>query len=115
MCLADLCPIFGCKVNNNKNNNYNSNNNKKTTEKKKSFDDIDSCQERDIERLKYRCEMLSKKCFGDSNVEGKNVDMYKYFNKRVCSNLHCGGGHLEVRGIEVTIDCSILFYHHVIW
>ena len=52
VCLADLCPIFGCqqKID----NSY-------SKSRPDSFQNIGLCREKDVEKVKYRCELLMKR------------------------------------------------------
>jgi hypothetical protein len=83
ICLADLCPIFGCD---------------KLTDKSinkidKQFIHKQSCSKEDEEKNKYKCQILMKRCF----INTKNE---KIFHDKVCSKIHCEKGQLMGSIIE---------------
>ena len=78
ICLADLCPIFGC-------DNFSDKSTKKIDNKQ--FIHKPSCSNEDEEKNKYKCQVLMKKCFTDSKNE-------KTFYNKVCSKIHCEKGQL---------------------
>jgi hypothetical protein len=56
ICLADLCPIFGCEIKNKYIKKVDS----------KQFMNQPSCTKEDEERNKYKCQVLTKRCFSKS-------------------------------------------------
>jgi len=85
-CLGDLCPIFGCDDKKKKNS---ANNSQPKHRKKKDFN-LERCTAEDVERSRYRCEVMSRRCFVDPKLQ-------RQFFDAVCQKLHCEGSVL--RGI----------------
>lgn len=93
VCLADLCPIFGCK--DTKSTAYSSRKARAAAQRNPYVDDFEKCSEATIEKSKYRCEILAKRCF--SGLYHRNGDdMSHWFEDTVCTKLHCEGGIVAV-------------------
>jgi len=98
ICLADLCPIFGCDNNDNNNNN-------KSIKKinNKQFIHKPYCTKEDEEKNKYKCQILMKRCF----INTKNE---KIFNDKVCSKIHCERGQLVGTIIDEKNENNIAYW-----
>jgi hypothetical protein len=103
-CLADLCPIFGCGPD----DALYSKNGKK---KKKwevdaeivGFGGIVTCTESEVEKIRYRCEVLNRRCFGSmQSIDGEKNVAAIYFNDNICRALHCENGIMK--GVMVDTD-----------
>lgn len=94
-CLADLCPIFGCDQNNHglppPASSSGSMQHRPPAPPRKDFQ-ASRCTQSEVERSKYRCEVMTKRCFGllDASLQ-------KAFYDRICAKLYCHDGTL--RGI----------------
>jgi hypothetical protein len=107
MCLASLCPIFGCRDTMGHNGAYKSTPNvqKRTTSsgkvnmgklhEEKNFDLGSMCTSAEVEKSKYQCEVLVRRCFG-----GLDGDLDEYFEEQICNKLHCDEGVLRGSIIE---------------
>lgn len=59
VCLADLCPIFGCHLSNQVKDTENGEKNMGVNPKR--FNDFEMCSREEIEKRKYRCEVMIKR------------------------------------------------------
>mmetsp|Transcript_20052 Transcript_20052/g.33788 ORF Transcript_20052/g.33788 Transcript_20052/m.33788 type:complete len:280 (-) Transcript_20052:173-1012(-) len=97
-CLADLCPLFGCSE---LNTHYKGSSSRRNGG---AFAKLHPCSDDEVERYVYKCEVLSKRCFGHLN-DGKNGNkMMSYFNSNVCKRLHCENGVLQGHLVEEEDD-----------
>lgn len=107
ICLADLCPIFGCTGKEERSRGLPPPGPRRSASSssfpqtgaikdrsKKDFAGESTCTQEEVERSKYRCEVLAKRCFGSLSDGGKTE---AHFHRTVCKRLHCQGGLL--RGI----------------
>jgi hypothetical protein len=105
LCLADLCPIFGCssvptilysdkKYNAIHEVRHEYHNTRKEDKKssKNNFNLVKSCTSADVEKSKHKCEVMMKKCFSES-VSG--IELQKTFQQEICDKLHCEDGVLK--------------------
>lgn len=96
-CLADLCPIFGCDQNNHglpplaASSSGTVQHTPSHGHRRKDFQ-ASRCTQSEVERSKYRCEVMTKRCFGLLDAP-----LQKAFYDRICAKLHCHDGTL--RGI----------------
>ena len=103
MCPASLCPIFGCreaanypggkiKLNTAKLQKRATSNGKmsmKRVAEEKNFDLEGTCTDAGVERSKYQCEVLVRRCFGHLEQE------LHHFQRQICNALHCHNGLLQ--------------------
>lgn len=101
MCLASLCPIFGCRDSLSASGAYKQHQKlqKRTTSSgkvqpnrlpgEKNFDFDAACTNADVEKSKYQCEVMIRRCFGSSN------ELYDHFEEEICEKLHCQDGVLR--------------------
>lgn len=104
ICLADLCPVFGCKSSESQIavNRENTKSGNFDFEIHKT-----SCASKDLEKAKYKCEILSRKCFEDlTNNSESEISASEYFRNKVCNKLKCYEGTLQ--GALVSSDMSAL-------
>ena len=101
VCLADMCPIFGCDQ---------SKKNELSRvlpggKKSNSFSTIQSCTADEVERHNYKCKMMAKRCFGNlqkpDTATGNSID--ELFQQRVCEKLRCQNGVLLGSIIELPL------------
>jgi hypothetical protein len=104
MCPARLCPIFGCREtanhpgNSAKGSGGGAKLQKRATSsgkmsmkkvaEEKNFDLEGTCTDASVERSKYQCEVLIRRCFGHLEKE-----LY-HFQRQICNALHCHEGLL---------------------
>ena len=105
MCPASLCPIFGCRQGVNypglsmkagggggaklqKRATSNGKMSMKKVSEEKNFDLEGTCTDAGVERSKYKCEVLIRRCFGHLEKE-----LY-LFERQICNALHCHDGLL---------------------
>lgn len=88
-CLADLCPVFGCPRQGNQDNSRRNNPASRTYKPKKHFS-MDKCTEQEVEKSRHRCEVLTKRCFGNLDAT-----LQSHFYNSICQKLHCQDGILQ--------------------
>eukprot|EP01038_Epipyxis_sp_PR26KG_P010694 gene10694-14361_t len=116
ICLADLCPIFGC--NSQEKRQYISNNDYEDyrVKQKKSFAALQKCTTKDTEISRHSCEILSEKCFSqlpfamNKPKTGKILSLEEKFNSLVCDNLRCINGVLKGAATYDNESPSILIW-----
>jgi hypothetical protein len=89
VCLADLCPIFGCNT-----NTYARNRDKKdiySEYKANKFMSMEKCTDSEVEKSRYKCELIARRCFSSDDSAYSTED----FTKQVCDRLNCVGGMLK--------------------
>jgi uncharacterized Zn-finger protein len=105
LCLADLCPIFGCSsdptisysdkkynaIHEVRHEYHNSRYGEKKSNKN-NFNFVKGCTSADIEKNKHKCEVMMKKCFSEL-VSGS--ELKKTFQLEICDKLHCENGILK--------------------
>ena len=101
MCLASLCPIFGCRDSLSASGAYKQHQKyqKRATSSgkvqpnklkgEKNFDFDAACTNAEVEKSKYQCEVMIRRCFGSSD------ELYSYFEEEICEKLHCQDGVLR--------------------
>lgn len=61
------------------------------------FGGIVTCTESEVEKIRYRCEVLSKRCFGPmTSLDEQRRVAASYFNDNICQALHCENGIMKV-------------------
>jgi len=87
VCLADLCPMFGC--------NSNSSNRGKIEGNRdyygNQFTTMAKCTDSEVEKSRYKCELIARRCFSDDSTTYSTED----FTRQVCDRLKCVGGLLK--------------------
>lgn len=92
VCLADLCPILGCSSKpTDSRNSHRKSNKDRYANLGPSFRDVEPCSENEVERNKYLCEGLIRRCF--SELSG-GEELGDHFRKHFCNKLHCENGIL---------------------
>mmetsp|Transcript_5457 Transcript_5457/g.5620 ORF Transcript_5457/g.5620 Transcript_5457/m.5620 type:complete len:261 (+) Transcript_5457:100-882(+) len=90
VCFADLCPILGCSLNTNT-NEINRRRGKRRGGDDKSFHEIQPCSANEVERNKFLCETLMRRCFSPLESGAK---LESHFKHSICDELHCRDGVL---------------------
>jgi len=105
-CLADLCPVFGCEPQSKsyqaqvaasralsrgggKSRNSGSGSSSNNNNKNKDFF-VDTCTEAEVERHKYVCQVMTRRCFS-----GVNSALQSALYDDICGKLHCERGILR--------------------
>ena len=87
-CLADLCPIFGCDEKKRAYSGSSSSSRQGVPSYRKKDFAIDVCTTEEVEKSRYRCEVMTRRCFPDEKLQS-------HFFTNICGKLHCSGGILR--------------------
>lgn len=95
-CLADLCPALGCHLTDKLYNDaerYSFDRDFESSQNK--FHNVEACTPTDIEKNKYKCEVLIDRCF--SGLFDRNgVPLDQVFHERICNQVRCVNGLLDI-------------------
>lgn len=107
MCLADLCPIFGCQSTDSSSSRSSSNSVTSLIDNVKLFNSFTAniCTQKDAEKNVFKCEVILKKCFPNSEINDNGL--YHQFHHNICEQISCRKGKMLGMMTDSTADSSI--------
>jgi hypothetical protein len=89
-CIADLCPLLGCRLKYSRGGSGSGS----SSGSKAAFKGQVDCTTSDLERAKFRCENLMRKCFLADPSSGEGMATLTTFRDSICGSLQCVNGQL---------------------